>query len=196
MGKTEKSSEDPTLSKRSREKTVSGRRLVEKVCKQIQKGKIFPLFEISLLERVAFFESKYGLEEGGTKSSSEGGIWRVRKELFWDTQQIKFHPQLAEYFSRIYKAFGINWSKVEWEHVKQPLYSALAAGLLMSICSCGVLPRSGHVSDLLEEQAQFWKKCYYSSERRYYNQRELINDFISQVTHNGMSTCNYYANYE
>ena len=185
MGKTKISSDDPTSSKRSREKTVSGRRLVENVCKQIQKGKIFPLFEISLLERVAFFESKYGLEEGESKSGNEGGIWRVRKELFWDTQQIKFHPQLAEYFSRIYKAFGINWSKVEWEHVKQPLYSALAAGLLMSICSCGVLPRSGRVSDSLEEQARFWKKCYYSSERKYYNQRELINDFISQVSDNG-----------
>jgi hypothetical protein len=114
-----------------------------------------------------------------------GGIWRVRKELFWDTQLEEFHSVLTEYFARIYKAFQINWAKVEWKEIQQPLYSALAAGLLMTICSYGVLPRKGRVGLMLEEQAVFWKKTFYSSERKNYRHKQLVDDFISVVNENG-----------
>ena len=193
MGKTEKSrktrEDKNTSNKRSKEKPNVGSDVVESICEKIEDAEIFPLFDCSLLERVAYFESRYGLASG----EPSGGIWRVKKELFWDTQLVEFHSVLTEYFARIYKAFQINWAKVEWKEIQQPLYSALAAGLLMTICSYGVLPRKGRVGLMLEEQAVFWKKTFYSSERKNYRQKELVDDFISVVNENGMFIVNRVA---
>ena len=135
--------------------------VVEKICDYIRRARVFPRLHPGLLKRAALFEASYPKSEG---TRPEGGVWRLTRAGFLDTQDIYAHPELQEYFVKIYRSFKLNWTKVSWDDLKKPLVSALAAGLLIAICSHGV--KCNTSSSDLAEQALLWQHFYHSSMQR------------------------------
>ena len=151
-------------------KIERGREVVRKVCAQLTNARIFPTFDPSLLESVAQYESSFGKDKTDAKGNAPvGGIWRMTQTGFEDTRNMYAHPELEEYFIRIFKAFRINWSKVEWKRdMDIPLYSGLAAGLLIVICTPGLFPH-GPDGKIVVEKEDILRGLYYSSAKKDYD---------------------------
>lgn len=105
-----------------------------------------------LLHRIAYVE----MEEGQT--GDNGGIWKVSREDFEHTKQ---DESLDEKRSDIAAAFPeINdWELVQWEDLNKPLWSALAARLVILQA---VLNNSTDIPALSDSsgQAAFWNTYY------------------------------------
>ena len=65
------------------------------------------------------------------KGSDEGGIWNVNKKAFEGTKDTKNNSDIKEKHYEIKKLFGVDWSQVQWSEMKKPLYSGLAAWLVL-----------------------------------------------------------------
>lgn len=165
-----KSKADRKVPGKNAKKTEIGREVVRKVCGQLTNARIFPTLDASVLERVAKYESNFGKDKAYIKGSAPvGGIWRVTRTGFEDSRDLYAHPELEEYFIRMFKAFRVNWSKVEWKRdMDIPLYSGLAAGLLIIICTPGLFPR-GPGGKLVIEQEDVLQGLYYSSANKNYD---------------------------
>jgi receptor-type tyrosine-protein phosphatase Q len=108
-----------------------------------------------LLERTAFVESMHGKHPNTYRDGYHGGIWQVDEIGFKDTQDVRSHPGLTAKFAKIERDFGIDWSKVKYEDLRKPLYSAIAARLKYSNVESAIPP-----SNQLYKQAEYWKKYY------------------------------------
>ncbi|XP_072045518.1 uncharacterized protein [Amphiura filiformis] len=113
--------------------------------------KIFP--DNGFLRRIARVESNDGRHPDTYRSGYNGGIWQVDEVGFKDTQNTASHPGLTRKFQAIQSGVGINWPSVQWSDLRKPLYSALAARLLLS-------NKPGAIPTTLEGQAAYWKKHY------------------------------------
>ena len=100
-----------------------------------------------LLRRIAYVETRDGARE-------HDNIWAVSEEALQQTQ-ISDHPTLNVKHNLIALEFDVEWKQLSWEDLKRPLYSALAARLLLFLAS-ERLPDSGDI----EGQARFWKQYY------------------------------------
>jgi len=151
------------------EKIEKGREVVKTVCKRLTTAGIFPTLDSSLLEMVAKHESNFGNDETDAKGRAPvGGIWRISRPGFDDTVNSYAHPHLEQYYIHIYKAFCINWSKVDWKtDMDIPLYSGLAAGLLIVICTQGLFPY-GPNGKIIISNKDVSKGLYYSSSMKNY----------------------------
>ena len=65
------------------------------------------------------------------------------------------HPTLNVKHNLIFRELEIEWSGVGWEELQRPLYSAIAARLLIFLAP----ERLPDVSDI-DGQAAFWKEYY------------------------------------
>lgn len=146
-----------------------GREVVKNVCAQLTNARIFPTLGSSLLEMVAQHESNFGNDKTDARGRPPvGGIWRISRPSFDDTQNLYAHPRLEEYYIRIFKAFGINWSKVNWNtDMDNPLYCGLAAGLLIVICTLGLF-RYGPDGKIIISYKDVTNGLYYSSSMKNY----------------------------
>ena len=79
------------------------------------------VYELFIRE-TAYVESLDGLEH-----PSDGGIWRINRNVFEQTQQYN----LPELFHRICRTFCINWVGVEYSDLRNPLYSGLALNIYL-----------------------------------------------------------------
>jgi hypothetical protein len=116
--------------------------------------------EHGFLERIAQHESLNG-EHPGTFSNKNGkpyhgGIFQVDEIGFKDTQNTTSHPNLKKKYAIIKKELGIDWTKVKWEDLRKPLYSALAARLLLTL-ALKPIPKDR------KEQAVYWKDNFNKS---------------------------------
>ena len=108
--------ERPKTSGKHPEKIEKGREVVKTVCTQLANARIFPTLDSSLLEIVAKHESNFGNDKTDAKGRAPvGGIWRISRPGFDDTVNLYAHPQLEQYYIHIFKAFLIDWSKVDWK---------------------------------------------------------------------------------
>ena len=130
---------------------------MQTVVKKIDDSNIFPT-DNKFLRRIAYVESKDGTHPNTYRPCYHGGIWQVDKIGFEDTQNTKAHPGLSKKFDEIEKIFGIKWREVKWEDLRKPLYSGLAARLLLSN-KPGEIPPANDV----EGQAAYWKNHYNSA---------------------------------
>ena len=140
---------------------------------RIEKEEIFP-WDKRLLRRIAYVETADG--ESPPSSGNDGGIWNVALEDFQLTQN---NQELASYRQKIYDKFGDvfistinqrNWERSTYEDLNRPLWSALAARLLLiHIADINVdIPTASDISG----QAEFWK-TYYNEDG---NETKFIND--------------------
>ena len=84
------------------------------------------------LRRIAFVESKDGEDPNTFRPDYHGGIWQVDEIAFGATKDTASHPGLVTKHQQIFERFGINWARVDWTELRIPLYSGLAARLLIS----------------------------------------------------------------
>ena len=100
-----------------------------------------------------------------------GGIWQVDKAIFNKTQDVDSHPELAEIYAAVFRAFGVNWmAEVRWVDLRSPFFSALAASILFEIVG-EPIPNIGD----LESQGEFWKRHFNS------NPGDTVEDFVTKV---------------
>lgn len=137
-----------------------GKEVVEAVVDRIRKAKIFAE-DFSFLRRIAYVESKDGMDPATYRDGYCGGIWQVDKIAFEETQKPESHPGLTAKYDAIKAAFKIDgkdldWLKVVWDDLKKPLYAGLAARLYLSIVE-------EKIPEDLDKQAEYWKK-YYNTE--------------------------------
>lgn len=120
--------------------------------------------------RIACVESNFGNHPNTYREGYHGGIWQVDKIGFADTQNVASHPRLKTKFETIQAATGISWKNASWEDLRKPLYSGIAARLLLLN-----IPES--IPSSLEEQAKYWKK-HYNTE----SGKGTVQDFISRCS--------------
>lgn len=93
---------------------------------------------------------------------------QVDKVAFRETV---IQPGLKERRDQIKELLGIDWTKVKWEQLRTPLYSALAARLYLARLK---LP----IPADLPSQAQYWKDHYNSHAKK---AKGTVDKFIKDV---------------
>ena len=126
---------------------------------KIEDAEIFPS-DKRLLRRIAYVETADG--ESPPSSGNDGGIWNVALEDFERTQD---DPELADIRKEVNAAFSSDfissnvrsWEFLAYRDLNRPLWSALAARLLIHIAEKSVdVPTASDISG----QAVFWKTYY------------------------------------
>ena len=132
----------------------SGANVVQATVAQIRDSGIFP-DDHQLLRRIAWVESRDGTHLLTYRQGYHGGIWQVDLTGFRDTQDTTSHPELVSKFREIQGRFNIDWRSVQWEDLRKPLYSGLAARLFLSNVAESI-PLASDVAG----QASYWKRHY------------------------------------
>ena len=102
-----------------------------------------------ILRRIAYVETRDG------KLARDGGIWAVMENKFIQIKNSGYNIQLQEKIIQIQNSFGINWRSVQWRDLGIPLYSAIAARLVLYLT-----PRDIPPANDLKAQARFWVMYY------------------------------------
>ena len=108
-----------------------------------------------LLRRIAWVESRDGTDSQTFRQGFYGGIWQVDLIAFQDTQDTTARPGLVSTFGEIQRQFNIDWPSVQWEDLHRPLYSGLAARLILSNVAESI-PLASNVTG----QASYWRRHY------------------------------------
>ena len=133
---------------------ASGSAVVHAIVRRIEDSNIFPS-DNRLLRRIAYVESKDGTDSGTYRSGYHGGIWQVDEVGFRDTQDNTSHPGLSTKLDKIQETFAINWREAQWEDLRKPLYSGLAARLFLSN-----IPEDIPIASDIRAQGKYWKEHY------------------------------------
>ena len=105
-----------------------------------------------MLRRIAYAETRDGTQ---ADAANNGGIWAVSESRFLQTQSYKTNARLPAKHRQIRDTFQIDWLKVQWRDLCVPLYSAIAARLVLYLA-----PRTIPPANDLEAQARFWVENY------------------------------------
>ena len=133
---------------------MTGRKVVDTVIDQIKHSEIFGN-DFGYIKRIAWVESKYGLDHAKTfRPGYHGGVWQMDKAIFEKTKDTESYPDLTEKYDKINSEFDINWPCVQWEDLRKPLHGGLASHLYMNTCTSEGIPSS------VKDQGMHWKKNY------------------------------------
>ncbi len=146
----------------------------------IQDTGIFPV-DNRFLRRLAYVESRDGVDINTFRDGYFGGIWQVDENRFNETLDLASNPELSVYYMRILTSFGIDWSQVEWDDLLAPLFSALAARLYLTTITAPI-PTIGD----LEGQGQYWLD-HYSNEAT--DTVQLFVDSVNEFELQGKHHC-------
>ena len=108
-----------------------------------------------LLRRIAYAATTDGTQPDTYRAGYHGGIWAVDEDQFLKTKNTTLYTRLPARFQQIQIHFGINWLSVQWTELRKPIYSVIAARLVLYIA-----PASIPSADDLARQAQFWVAHY------------------------------------
>ena len=119
-----------------------------------------------LLRRIAYVETRDGNLPNTFRESYNGGLWAVDEDAFISTKNVVENPRLRSKIRLIQQRLRINWLDVQWSDLRRPLYSALAAQIIIYNAPRFIPPASDSIG-----QAQFWLE--------YYNRDGDITDFVT-----------------
>ena len=119
-----------------------------------------------LLRRIAFVETRDGTSEDTFSNGYYGGIWAVDEDKFLMTQMTKANSHLPIKLQQLQRYLEINWTGVSWMDLQKPIFSALAARLVLFLADRAIPPTSD-----LQAQAEFWVE--------YYNRMGAVSEFVS-----------------
>ena len=119
-----------------------------------------------LLRRIAYVETRDGTSNDTFRDGYYGGIWAVDEEKFLMTQMTEMNSRLPVKLQQIQDFLAINWTGVSWMELQKPIFSALAARLILFLADRAIPPTSD-----LQAQAEFWME--------YYNQVGDVSVFVS-----------------
>lgn len=136
---------------------------------RIEQAGIFPS-DNRLLRRVAFAETRDGVDSDTFRAGYNGGIWQVDEDIFNQTQDTTANPELLQTYQQLQVTFLIGWPNVTWADLRRPLFSALAARLYFTIVD-EPIPLAGD----LRGQGEYWKNNYNS------NDEDTVQEFIDTI---------------
>ena len=119
-----------------------------------------------LLRRIAYVETRDGTLEDTFRDGYYGGIWAVDEDKFLTTQMTNLNSRLPIKLQQIQEYLDIDWVEVSWMDFQKPIFSALAARLVLFLADRAIPPTSD-----LQAQADFWVE--------YYNQMGAVSEFVS-----------------
>ena len=122
-----------------------------------------------ILRRIAYVETRDGTLSGTFRDGYDGGIWAVNEDAFRSTQNTNAFARLPAKIEQIEELLQIDWLDAEWSDLRKPLYSALAARLIIFNAPTSVPPPND-----LAGQAQFWVE--------YYNRNGEAPNFVTTST--------------
>ena len=131
------------------------------------------------IRRIAWVESRDGLDNTTYNGDYHGGLWKVDRQFFLMTQNISYKGMKGKH-ELIMKQFSIDWSSLQWKNLRIPLWSGLAAYLYMFTID-KKLPSSYNVLD----QADHWSENY--NKRREYPrtiEREEFEEKVKELDDN------------
>ena len=108
-----------------------------------------------IMRRIAYVETNDGNDPETYRANYHGGVWAVDEDLFDETQNTASHSALTTLHQSIETEFAIEWSSVDWNDLRKPLYSALAARLYLSTVSASI-----PISSSIDSQASYWVTNY------------------------------------
>ena len=127
-----------------------GSDVVRAAVSKIEASGIFGV-DYQFLRRIAYVETNDGTDnETYGEVDYHGGIWRVDKDDFESTQGDMY----ANLTIKIKDVYGIEWEGVQWEELRKPFCSALAARLITEL-KCDNTPVIS-----LRSQANCWARQY------------------------------------
>ena len=129
---------------------ANGSAVVLEVIGSLQQSGVFG-DDNEMLRRIAYVETR----DGTQPSDTGGGIWAVSESRFLQTQNLQANARLPAKLRQIQVAFQIDWLQVQRRDLCEPLYSAIAARLVLYLA-----PRAIPSTNDLEAQASFWVKYY------------------------------------
>ena len=127
-----------------------------------------------MLRRIAYVETNNGNNADTYQNGYHGGIWAVDEHLFDETQNIASYSVLINLHQEIQSTFSIQWSSVQWNDLRKPLYSALAARLYFYTVSASI-----PISSNIQSQATYWM-IYYNPSGSTSNYVTLVNELEAQ----------------
>ena len=136
---------------------ASGSAVVLLAIARIQQSGIFG-DDNDLLRRIAYVETRDGTAPDTFRDGYDGGIWAVDEAAFTATQDTAANKRLLARLQEIKGTrdlFNIDWQTVRWSDLRKPIYSALAARLVLFTASSAI-PSTND----LEAQAEFWIANY------------------------------------
>ena len=151
---------------------TNGSAVVSACISRVQQSGIFTS-DNEMLRRIAYVETDYGNNENTYRSNYDGGIWAVDEDIFNETK----NTTLTSLHQSIQTNFSIEWSSVEWNDLRKPLYSALAARLYFKTVNASI-PFSSNI----QLQAMYWM-TYYNTAGSTSNFVTLLNELLAM---NGM----------
>ena len=93
----------------------------------IQQAAIFP-DDKEMLRRIAYVETRDGLDSNTYSEENYGGIWAVSETAFESTKDSN-NTLLALKREQLLQQFEVEWQNVHLGELRKPFYSALAARL-------------------------------------------------------------------
>lgn len=152
---------------------ANGTEVVMATVSRIQQSGIFP-DDNRFLRRVAFAESRDGLDSDTFRDGYFGGIWQVDEAIFLVTLNVTAHPELARsggIFDGISNSFNVEWRAVTWQDLRRPLFSALAARIFFELAE-GNIPDIGDVRG----QGRYWKDTGFNT-----NPGDTVDFFVQTI---------------
>ena len=119
-----------------------------------------------MLRRLAYVETRDGALPDTFRVGYNGGLWAVDEDPFLQTKNTVLNNRLPVKLQQVEQLLGINWQSVQWMDLRKPIYSALAARLILFTANSAVPSTSD-----LEAQGRFWIQ--------YYNPGGDLSEFIS-----------------
>ena len=129
----------------------------EMVISQIKSKSFFENIHMyDYIRRIAWVESRDGLDNTTYKADYYGGLWKVDKQLFLETKDTSY-PNLTNKHKLVKTQFNVDWLELQWESLKKPLWSGLAISLYMYTIN-DEMPSSCSIA----KQADHWNRNYNS----------------------------------
>lgn len=134
----------------------AGTDVVMATIEQLEQLNVFPDTN-RLLRRIAYAESRDGVDIATYRSGYDGGIWQVDQLVFLQTQDTDTYPELEPLLLRILQLTGLNWLSLPWNELRRPFFSGMAASIYLAVLPDDI-PGPGDIAG----QARYWKQFYNS----------------------------------
>ena len=132
---------------------ANGTAVVQACIAKITQSAIFTN-DNQLLRRIAYVETNDGLDTDTYTANNDGGIWQLSESKYLSTNSTSLQQQI----DKISTSFNITWENTQWQDLRKPLYSALAARLYFYLISASI-PLANDITG----QANYWVNYYTSS---------------------------------
>ena len=148
---------------------TAGTAVVQATVARIQEAGIFPS-DNRFLRRIAYVETRDGVDILTYRDGYFGGIWQVDEDIFKKTQDVATYPELLKTYQQVVNAFGVDWPTSTWADLWKPFFSALGVRIYFTLIS-DPIPVPGD----LQGQGEYWKSHYNRDED------ETVQDFVDAV---------------